>query len=52
VGTAEVLAALALTLALAAAILALGARVYRAGIVQTGSRISLRAALRGVSPSA
>ncbi len=50
VGTGEVLAALALTLALAAAILAVGARIYRAGIVQTGARISLRAALRGVSP--
>jgi ABC-2 type transport system permease protein len=50
VGTGEVLAALALTLALAAVIIAVGARVYRAGIVQTGSRISLRAALRGVSP--
>lgn len=50
VGTGEILIALALTLACAAAILALGARIYRAGIVQTGARISLRAALRGASP--
>jgi ABC-2 type transport system permease protein len=50
VGTGEILIALALTLALSAAILALGARIYRAGIVQTGARISLRAALRGASP--
>lgn len=47
VGTGEIVLALALTLAMAAAILWVGARVYRSGIVQTGSRISLRSALRG-----
>ncbi|MBJ7455245.1 MAG: ABC transporter permease [Thermoleophilia bacterium] len=50
VGPGEIVLALALTLASAAAILALGARIYRAGIVQTGARISLRTALRGASP--
>jgi hypothetical protein len=40
-----VLAALALTLAAAAVLIALGARVYRAGITRTGPRTHLREAL-------
>jgi ABC-2 type transport system permease protein len=45
VATGEVLAALALTLAAAAVLIALGARVYRAGITRTGPRTHLREAL-------
>jgi ABC-2 type transport system permease protein len=45
VSTGEVLAALALTLASAAVLIALGARVYRTGITRTGPRIRLREAL-------
>ena len=49
VGAGEIAIPLVLTLALAAALLALGARVYREGITRTGARISLREALGGGS---
>jgi ABC-2 type transport system permease protein len=49
VGTPEILLALALTLVLAALVLRLGAAVYRGGIVVTGARVGLRAALAGRS---
>lgn len=45
VGLGEVLLALALTVASAAAVLAFGARVYRSGITRTGARTPLRQAL-------
>ncbi len=48
VSAVEVVAALALTLASAAALIAFGARVYRAGITRTGPRVRLREALLGV----
>jgi ABC-2 type transport system permease protein len=44
--TSEVLGALALTLAAAAALIVLGARVYRVGITRSGPRIRLGEALR------
>jgi ABC-2 type transport system permease protein len=45
VGAGELLLALALTLAAAAALVAFGARVYRAGITRSGPRVPLREAL-------
>jgi ABC-2 type transport system permease protein len=42
----EVLAAIAITLAAAAALIALAARVYGAAVLRTGSRVSLRAVWR------
>ena len=45
VSAGEVVAALAVTLVAAAGLIALGARVYRAGITRTGPRIRLREAL-------
>jgi ABC-2 type transport system permease protein len=45
VSTGEVLLALAVTLVAAAGLIALGARVYRAGITRTGPRVRLREAL-------
>ncbi|MFC4002184.1 ABC transporter permease [Prauserella oleivorans] len=47
VGAAEVAAALALTLAAIAALTWLGGRVYQTAILHTGSRVSLKTALRG-----
>ena len=45
VGPGEVALSLALTVGTAVAVLAFGARVYRAGITRTGARIPLMQAL-------